>query len=280
MGKIISFINQKGGVGKTTTCVNLATFLAAYGKRVLIIDLDPQGNATTGVGVDKNKELNTFYDIILDECNIKDAIISTITRNLDILPSNVDLAGSEVSLVQRENREKVLKNVVTTIKDEYDYIAIDCPPSLGLLTVNALTATDTIIIPIQCEFYALEGLSQLMNTVKLVKEYLNANIEIEGVVLTMKDNRSNLVSQVAKEIRAFFGRKVYETVIPRNVRLAEAPSHGVPILIYDNRSSGALAYQSLALEFLKKNKDSGKLLSIKELIREVDWCLNTVWEEV
>lgn len=280
MGKIISFINQKGGVGKTTTCVNLATFLAAYGKRVLIIDLDPQGNATTGVGVDKNKELNTFYDIILDECNIKDAIISTKIRNLDILPSNVDLAGSEVSLVQRENREKVLKNVVTTIKDEYDYIAIDCPPSLGLLTVNALTATDTIIIPIQCEFYALEGLSQLMNTVKLVKEYLNANIEIEGVVLTMKDNRSNLVSQVAKEIRAFFGRKVYETVIPRNVRLAEAPSHGVPILIYDNRSSGALAYQSLALEFLKKNKDSGKLLSIKELIREVDWCLNTVWEEV
>ncbi len=270
MGKIISFINQKGGVGKTTTCVNLATFLAAYGKRVLIIDLDPQGNATTGVGVDKNKELNTFYDIILDECNIKDAIISTKIRNLDILPSNVDLAGSEVSLVQRENREKVLKNVVTTIKNEYDYIAIDCPPSLGLLTVNALTATDTIIIPIQCEFYALEGLSQLMNTVKLVKEYLNANIEIEGVVLTMKDNRSNLVSQVAKEIRAFFGRKVYETVIPRNVRLAEAPSHGVPILIYDNRSSGALAYQSLALEFLKKNKDSGKLLSIKELIREVD----------
>lgn len=275
MGKIISFINQKGGVGKTTTCVNLATFLAAYGKRVLIIDLDPQGNATTGVGVDKNKELNTFYDIILDECNIKDAIISTKIKNLDILPSNVDLAGSEVSLVQRENREKVLKNVVTTIKDNYDYIAIDCPPSLGLLTVNALTATDTIIIPIQCEFYALEGLSQLMNTVKLVKEYLNSTIEIEGVVLTMKDNRSNLVSQVAKEIRNFFGRKVYDTVIPRNVRLAEAPSHGVPILIYDNRSSGALAYQSLALEFLKKNKDSGKLLSIRELLREVDWCLNT-----
>ena len=274
MGKIISFINQKGGVGKTTTCVNLATFLAAYGKRVLIIDLDPQGNATTGVGVDKNKELNTFYDIILDECNIKDAIISTKIKNLDILPSNVDLAGSEVSLVQRENREKVLKNVVTTIKDNYDYIAIDCPPSLGLLTVNALTATDTIIIPIQCEFYALEGLSQLMNTVKLVKEYLNSTIEIEGVVLTMKDNRSNLVSQVAKEIRNFFGRKVYDTVIPRNVRLAEAPSHGVPILIYDNRSSGALAYQSLALEFLKKNKDSGKLLSIRELLREVDWCLN------
>ncbi len=274
MGKIISFINQKGGVGKTTTCVNLATFLAAYGKRVLIIDLDPQGNATTGVGVDKNKELNTFYDIILDECNIKDAIISTKIKNLDILPSNVDLAGSEVSLVQRENREKVLKNVVTTIKDNYDYIAIDCPPSLGLLTVNALTATDTIIIPIQCEFYALEGLSQLMNTVKLVKEYLNSTIEIEGVVLTMKDNRSNLVSQVAKEIRNFFGRKVYDTVIPRNVRLAEAPSHGVPILIYDNRSSGALAYQSLALEFLKKNKDSGKLLSIRELLREVYWCLN------
>ena len=268
MGKIISFINQKGGVGKTTTCVNLSTFLAAYGKKVLIIDLDPQGNATTGVGIDKTKELNTFYDIILDECTIKEAIMETNIKNLSILPSNVDLAGSEVTLVQRENREKVLKNVVNSIKDDYDYISIDCPPSLGLLTVNALTATDTIIIPIQCEFYALEGLSQLMNTVKLVKEYLNSNIEIEGVVLTMKDNRSNLVNEVAREIKSFFGRKVYETVIPRNVRLAEAPSHGVPVFVYDNRSSGSIAYQNLAIEFLKRNKDHGKLINVKELLRE------------
>ncbi len=267
MGKIISFINQKGGVGKTTTCVNLATFLAAYGKKVLIIDLDPQGNATTGVGIDKNLEMNTFYDILLDECTIKEAIIQTKFKNLSILPSNVDLAGSEVSLVQRENREKVLKNIISTIKNDYDYIAIDCPPSLGLLTVNALTATDTIIIPIQCEFYALEGLSQLMNTVKLVKEYLNSSIEIEGVVLTMKDNRSNLVNQVAKEIKAFFGRKVYDTVIPRNVRLAEAPSHGLPIFVYDNRSTGSIAYQDLAIEFLKRNKDTGKLINPKELVK-------------
>ncbi len=268
MGKIISFINQKGGVGKTTTCVNLSTFLAAYGKKVLIIDLDPQGNATTGVGIDKTQDLNTFYDIILDECTIKDAIMETKIKNLSILPSNVDLAGSEVTLVQRENREKVLKNVISTVKDDYDCISIDCPPSLGLLTVNALTATDTIIIPIQCEFYALEGLSQLMNTVKLVKEYLNSSIEIEGVVLTMKDNRSNLVNQVAKEIKSFFGRKVYDTVIPRNVRLAEAPSHGVPIVLYDNKSTGSQAYQNLCIEFLKRNKDHGKLLSVKELLKE------------
>jgi len=267
MGKIISFINQKGGVGKTTTCVNLSTFLSAYGKKVLIVDLDPQGNATTGVGIDKNLEINTFYDILLDECNIKDAIMETKIKNLYILPSNVDLAGSEVNLVQRENREKILKNTLSSVKNDFDYITIDCPPSLGLLTVNALTATDTIIIPIQCEFYALEGLSQLMNTVKLVKEYLNKNIEIEGVVLTMKDNRSNLISQVAKEIRAFFGRKVYDTVIPRNVRLAEAPSHGVPILIYDNRSTGSIAYQNLAIEVLKRNKDTGQLMSIKELYK-------------
>lgn len=267
MGKIISFINQKGGVGKTTTCVNLSTFLAAYGKKVLMVDLDPQGNATTGVGIDKSLDLKTFYDILLDECNIKDATMETKIKNLSILPSDVDLAGSEINLVQRKNREKILKNILSTVKDEYDYITIDCPPSLGLLTVNALTATDTIIIPIQCEFYALEGLSQLMNTVKLVKEYLNESIEIEGVVLTMKDNRSNLVNQVAQEIRTFFGRKVYDTVIPRNVRLAEAPSHGIPILVYDSRSTGSAAYQNLAIEFLKRNKDTGKLLTIKELYK-------------
>ncbi len=267
MGKIISFINQKGGVGKTTTCVNLSTFLCAYGKKVLLLDLDPQGNATTGVGVEKNLEMKTFYDIILDECVMKEAILETNIKGLDILPSNVDLAGAEVSLVQRENREKVLKNSLKVVKDDYDYIAIDCPPSLGLLTVNALTASDSIIIPIQCEFYALEGLSQLMNTVKLVKQHLNENIEIEGVVLTMKDNRSNLINQVAAEIREFFGRKVYDTVIPRNIRLAEAPSHGKPILIYDSRSTGSVAYQDLAIEFLKRNHDTGKFIEIKNLFK-------------
>lgn len=264
MGRIISFINQKGGVGKTTTCVNLAAYLCAYGKKVLLIDLDPQGNATTGVGIDKSKDYNTFYDIILDECSVNEAIMPTNIKNLKILPSNVDLAGSEVALVQRENREKVLKNTLSQIKDDYDFIAIDCPPSLGLLTVNALTATDSIIIPIQCEFYALEGLTQLMNTVKLVKQYLNPSIEIEGVVLTMKDNRSNLVNQVADEIKQFFGRTVYKTIIPRNIRLAEAPSHGVPIMLYDNRSTGAVAYQDLAIEFLKRNKDLNKQKAKKE----------------
>lgn len=264
MGRIISFINQKGGVGKTTTCVNLATYLCAYGKKVLLVDLDPQGNATTGVGIDKAQDYNTFYDIILDECSVNEAILPTNIKNLKILPSNVDLAGSEVALVQRENREKVLKNTLAQVKNDYDFIAIDCPPSLGLLTVNALTATDAIIIPIQCEFYALEGLTQLMNTVKLVKQYLNPDIEIEGVVLTMKDNRSNLVNQVADEIKQFFGRKVYKTVIPRNIRLAEAPSHGVPIMLYDNRSTGAVAYQDLAIEFLKRNKDVSKTKTKKE----------------
>ncbi len=267
MGKIVSFINQKGGVGKTTTCVNVATYLAAYGKKVLLVDLDPQGNATTGVGVYKGEDINTFYDIVLDECPVTDAIQQTNIKGLDILPSNVDLAGSEVALVQRENREKVLKNTLNSVKDKYDYITIDCPPSLGLLTVNALTATDTIIIPIQCEFYALEGLTQLMNTVRLVKQHLNPEIEIEGVVLTMKDNRSNLVNEVADEIKKFFGRKVYNTVIPRNIRLAEAPSHGLPILIYDNRSTGAIAYQDLVIEFLKRNKDTGRMVDRKILFK-------------
>lgn len=267
MGKIVSFINQKGGVGKTTTCINVASYLCSFGKSVLLVDLDPQGNATTGVGIEKHDDMNTFYDLLLDECTINDAILHTNIEGLDILPSNVDLAGSEISLVQRENREKVLRNTLSSIKDKYDYITIDCPPSLGLLTVNALTATDSIVIPIQCEFYALEGLTQLMNTVKLVKQYLNPDINIEGVVLTMKDNRSNLVNEVADEIKKFFGKKVYETVIPRNIRLAEAPSHGLPIVIYDNKSTGAVAYKELALEFLKRNKDTSHLVERKSLYK-------------
>ena len=267
MGKIIAFANQKGGVGKTTTCVNLATYLAAFGKKVLLVDLDPQGNATTGVGIDKTEDIKTMYDYIAGELTIPEIILHTEIEGLDIIPSSVDLAGAEVDLVQKENREKVFRGGLLAIKDNYDYILMDCPPSLGLITVNALTATDTIVIPSQCEFYALEGLSQLMNTVKLVKQYLNPSIDIEGVILTMKDNRSNLVNDVAKEIKGFFGKKVYDVVIPRNIRLAEAPSHGLPIYLYDNKSTGGMAYQELTVEFLKRNKDTGKLKSRKEIYK-------------
>ncbi len=267
MTKVIAFANQKGGVGKTTTCVNLATYLAAYGKKVLIIDLDPQGNATTGVGIDKTKDMQTFFDVIEGEAELSEIILPTQIRNLFIAPSSVDLAGAEVSLVQRDARERVLKLQLENIKANYDYIMIDCPPSLGLITVNALTATNSVIIPIQCEFYALEGLSQLMNTVKLIKQYYNPDIDIEGVILTMKDSRSNLVNQVAKEIKQFFGKKVYDTVIPRNVRLAEAPSHGLPIYLYDNKSTGGIAYNELAREFLRRNKDSGALMDKRKLYK-------------
>lgn len=252
MAKIISVTNQKGGVGKTTSCVNLASYLADAGKRVLLIDMDPQGNACSSVGVEVEKGKNSVYQVLLEEISIKDAIYSSVLKRLDVVPSTVDLAGAEVDLVYSENRENILKEALKSIQDQYDYVFIDCPPSLGLLTVNALTATNTIIIPIQCEYFALVGLGQLMNTVRLIKKHLNPEIEIEGVLLTMKDNRSNLVSQVADEIRKYFGTKVYETTIPRNVRLAESPSHGKPILLYDNRSKGALAYKALSEEFLKK----------------------------
>lgn len=269
MTKIVAFANQKGGVGKTTTCVNLATYLAAYGKKVLLVDFDPQGNATTGVGIEKTSDMNTFYDVVAGEAELVDIILPTNIQNLFIVPSNVDLAGAEVDLVQTENREKVLSNQLKAVKSSYDYILIDCPPSLGLITVNALTATDSVIIPIQCEFYALEGLSQLMNTVKLIKQYYNPNIDIEGVILTMKDSRSNLINQVAKEIKSFFGKKVYDTVIPRNVRLAEAPSHGLPIYLYDSKSTGGVAYNDLAREFLRRNKDTGALMDKKKLFKGV-----------
>lgn len=267
MSKIVAFTNQKGGVGKTTTCVNLATYLAAYGKKVLLVDMDPQGNATTGVGYEKTSDMSTFYDVIAGEQKISDVIKETAIKGLDLVPSNVDLAGAEVDLVQMENREKVLKNQLEIVKNKYDYILMDCPPSLGLITVNALTATDSVIIPIQCEFYALEGLSQLMNTVRLVKQYYNPSIEIEGVILTMKDSRSNLVNQVADEIKKFFGKLVYETVIPRNVRLAEAPSHGLPIYLYDGKSIGGIAYNGLAREFLRRNKDGGVLRDKRQIFK-------------
>lgn len=255
MGKIITFANQKGGVGKTTTCINLAAFLALMGKRVLIVDLDPQGNATSGVGIEKSNELKTIYNVIDGECNVREAIVKTQITDLHIIPATVDLAGAEIDLVQMSSREKILKNILARVLDEYDYVMIDCPPSLGLLTVNALTASQSIMIPIQCHFYALEGLSQLMNTVRLIKQHLNPALNVEGVVLTMKDHRSNLVAQVSEEINKYFGKKVFKTFIPSNIRLAEAPSHGQPIVIYDFGSKGSEAYWNLAVELLERNND-------------------------
>lgn len=254
MGKIISFTNQKGGVGKTTTCVNLSAYLAAMGQKVLILDLDPQGNATSGVGVEKHKGLKTIYDLIDGESPIDEVIVQTVIDGLDIIPSTVDLAAAEISLVSLPNREKILKEILDNIKEFYDYIMIDCQPSLGLLTVNALTASDSVIIPMQCEFYSLDGITQLMNTLRLVKLHLNPTLDVEGVVRTMKDNRSNLINQVSQEIIKFFKSKVFDTYIPRNIRLAEAPSHGMPIVLYDPSSKGAEAYLSLAEEFLNRNK--------------------------
>lgn len=261
MGKIISLANQKGGVGKTTTTINLSAYLAVMGKKVLMVDLDPQGNASSGVGIDKNSDLKTIYNVIDGECSVREAIIKTPIKNLDIIPATVDLAGAEIDLVQMSSREKILKNILGRVQADYDYIMIDCPPSLGLLTVNALTASNSIIIPIQCHFYALEGLSQLMNTVRLIKQHLNPGLTVEGVILTMKDNRSNLVAEVSGEISKFFGKKVYETCVPHNIRLAEAPSHGEPIVAYDFTSKGGEAYYKLAIELLERNKDSYKKIT-------------------
>ena len=252
MGKIISYINQKGGVGKTTTCVNMASYLADKGYSVLVVDIDPQGNASSSFGFDREQKNKTFYNIIVEDCTIQDAIVSTKIPKLDLIPSDVELAGAEIELVQMNNREKVLKNYLALVKDSYDFICLDCPPSLGLLTVNALTACDSVLIPIQCHYFALEGLSQLMYTVKLVKKHLNEKIDVEGVVLTMKDARSNLELSVSNDVKKYFGPKVFETIIPRNVRLAEAPSYGETILTYDPRSTGAKAYKQLTEEFLRR----------------------------
>ena len=253
MGKIISIANQKGGVGKTTTAINLSTVLAKRGKRILLIDADPQGNATSGTGMNKNVELST-YDLLVGEEQVVDIIKKTKFKNLYICPANMNLAGAEVQLVSMMSREQRLKEKLDVVKDKFDFIFIDCPPSLGLITLNAFTASDTVLIPVQCEYYALEGLGQLMNTIELVKKHLNKNLDIEGAVLTMYDIRTNLSNQVVREIKKFFNDKVYRTVIPRNVRVSEAPSYGVPISVYDPKSKGAKSYEKFTREFLKYNE--------------------------
>ena len=252
MGKIISFSNQKGGVGKTTTCVNMAAYLAQAGKKVLLVDLDPQGNATTGLGFSKGSLKKSIYNVIIEDEAVKDNVLSTELEGLFILPANIDLAGAEVDLVYKKNRDKVLRAALEAIKKQFDYILIDCPPSLGLVTINALSAADSVIIPIQSEYYALEGLSQLMNTISLVRQHLNKSLKVEGVVLTMYDGRSLISKQIAAEIKKFFSKKLYEIVIPRNIRLSEAPSHGKPIVLHDPKCMGARAYAALTEEFLKK----------------------------
>ncbi|MBO0587557.1 ParA family protein [Sporosarcina sp. E16_8] len=251
MGRIIAIANQKGGVGKTTTSVNLSACLAHIGKKVLLIDTDPQGNATSGVGVNKGEVQQCIYDILIDDINIKDVIRSTKVENLDIVPATISLAGAEIELVSTISREVRMKHAIQEAKDLYDYIIIDCPPSLGLLTINALTAADSIIIPVQCEYYALEGLSQLLSTIRLVQKHLNEDLMIDGVLLTMFDARTNLGIQVIDEVKKYFQDKVYKTIIPRNVRLSEAPSHGEPIIIYDSRSRGAEVYLELAKEVVR-----------------------------
>lgn len=252
MGKVISVANQKGGVGKTTTTVNLSTLLAKKGKKVLLIDADPQGNATSGLGITKDIELSV-YDILVGDTEFDQTVQESAIKNLKVCPSNISLAGAEVELVSMLSREQRLKTKLDVVKDQYDYILIDCPPSLGLITLNAFTASDSVLIPVQCEYFALEGLGQLLNTVNLVKKHLNKNLEIEGALLTMYDARTNLSNQVVKEVKKYFENKVYKTVIPRNVRLSEAPSYGMPISLYDPRSKGAKAYEKFTKELLKNN---------------------------
>ena len=257
MGRIIAVANQKGGVGKTTTATNLSACLAEKGKKVLAVDIDPQGNMTSGLGVDKNEVENTVYEMILDECTIQECIQENILENLSLIPSNVNLAGAEIELIGVENKEFILKESIDQVKDAYDFIIIDCPPSLNTLTVNAMTTADTVLVPIQCEFFALEGLSQLIHTINLVRERLNPSLDIEGVVFTMYDARTNLSLQVVENVKENLNQTIYKSIIPRNVRLAEAPSHGKPITLYDSKSAGAEAYRELANEVIENAMDGG-----------------------
>jgi chromosome partitioning protein len=251
MGISIAVFNQKGGVGKTTMAVNLSACLAARGKKVCVLDIDPQGNATSGFGVDKSALEGTIYDVLVNEADIQSVIIPSVYENLDLIPSSMDLAGAEIELSAHKHRERVLRQSLQSIKPNYDYIFVDCPPSLGLLTINSLAAVDRILIPIQCEYYALEGVSQLMKTYQMVKDNLNPDLSIQGVVMMMFDGRTNLSIQVVEQVKKVFRGKVYATIVPRNIRLAEAPSHGEPIIYYDNRSKGAEAYTELADEFIE-----------------------------
>ena len=259
MGKIISLVNQKGGVGKTTTSINLSASLAVLGKKVLLIDLDPQGNTTTGVGINKADIENSIYDVLIDKCEISKAIVNTRYKNLYVLPATINLAGLDMELIEKSQNNPLfqkgaqLKNHLENIKNSFDYIIIDCPPSLGLITTNALTASNSVIIPVQCEFFALEGIMQLLNTIMLAQKKLNPNLQIEGVLLTMLDSRTNLGIEVVDDIRKFFKEKVYNTIIPRLIRLTEAPSHGEPIIVYDPKSRGSEAYLNLAKEVIERN---------------------------
>ncbi len=255
MGKVIAIANQKGGVGKTTTSINLSAALADMGKKVLVIDTDPQGNTTSGFGIEKNELENTIYELILSECSIKECIINNVIPGVSIIPSNVNLAAAEIELIGVDKKEFILRREVEWIRESYDYIMIDCPPSLNLLTLNAMTTADSVLVPIQCEYYALEGLSQLIHTINLVKERLNPDLDMEGVVFTMYDSRTNLSIQVVENVKSHLSQRVFETVIPRNIRLAEAPSYGMPINKYDAKSAGAEAYMSLAEEIVGRKDD-------------------------
>ena len=254
MSKIIAFTNKKGGVGKTTTAVNMAAYCAELGKKVLLVDIDSQGNATTGLGFSKSALKKSVYNVLMDDEGVAQNVMPTQVKLLDILPANVDLTGAEVDLVYKRNRERLLKNALSKVRDSYDYIFIDCPPSLGLLTINAWVAADSVIIPLQAEYFALEGVSQLMNTISMVKQNLNPSLQIEGVVITMYDGRALISKQITAEIKKFFKNKLYEIIIPRNIRLAEAPSHGLPVMLHDPKCAGARAYRALSEEFLSKQR--------------------------